>query len=126
MEHHDEPSACSCRLPPGRWGQGGWHWGRATEDGLLRRELTILAESDRDLRRLLDRAGDPRLSREQRAQLDAQRQATLSEIRQTIQSGIGLPWAYERCPAYRARVESEIRVRKARSRSGDEDDQRVF
>lgn len=120
MEHHDEPSACSCRLPPGRWGQGGWHWGRATFNGLVRK----FSGDDPELYRLTEKARGA--SADEREGIEERQRIIIRGIESVAEKQVGLPWAYERCPAYQAKVESEIRARKARSRSGDEDDQRVF
>lgn len=123
MVQHDTPSACSCRLPSGHWGDGGWHFFRPTVDGLIRRELRIRAKTDHDLRRLIERDGRS-LAPPEREQVDREMAAAREQSAAIAAAAAGRPWAYERCQEYLHAVERSIAARKADERHGRPEDQR--
>lgn len=117
MNHHDTPTACSCRLPAGHWGAGGWHHGRATEEGLIRMELHRRAVQDPKLRRVLDDYArtfppDPKID----SRVEREKALVMQQMGDAIKSGVGRPWAYEACPLYRKAVEAAILRRKGEER----------
>lgn len=95
---------CSCFKEPGCYGREGWHLRRYTE-----RDVEI-------------EAGKAAASLPASAD-HHERQLVETTARGLYARYVGIPFAYERCPAYMAEVERQINERKAQ-RMADEEKQR--
>ena len=107
----ERESACSCHLPAGAWGDGGWHHARHTAVSLaaLREKETerILAMQS-GLHGALQELGigaGPRAVSDRRAA--AEMAAVL--IPDTL---LGTVYTFERCPAHRAACERKLADKK--------------
>ena len=104
-------SSCSCYLPAGCWGDGGWHHARydAVKLGELRereteRILAVQAGLQSALAEL-GRASGPREISARRAAEEMARQLFPDTI-------LGTVYTYERCPAHRAACERKLANKK--------------
>jgi hypothetical protein len=90
-----EPSACSCDLPRGAWGSGGWHHFRYDR-------ATLFAKAKREFE-ATNRGGGHEFKYDP-ARWDPY---------------IGAPFAYEPCPHYRKAVRTSINEQRARRQASE-------
>lgn len=93
-----EPSSCSCHLPEGCWGDGGWHFATFTFDGFVRAEIL------RAVARARGRGRELSHEDRTRARQDAEKRAP---------HYVGTPYVFEHCEPYRKAVSVEIGRRRA-------------
>lgn len=99
-----DTSHCGCALASGCWGSCGWHFARWDQQALYRREQQRFAEARQGWTTgELRRAWAEWLMAEEDA-------GNFSEtgMHITWKPYAGLPYAFEPCPAYRAKVRAEL------------------
>jgi hypothetical protein len=104
-----DASHCGCVLEAGCWGSGGWHLARFDQRALYNHEKRrFAAERDGWTVEELRRAWSIWLDTETAAgNLDA------SGMHITWKPYVGLPYAFEPCPAYRAKVRATLENHQA-------------
>lgn len=107
-----EPTHCSCALPEGAWGGHGWHWMRATRETLFANEKARFAAERQGLSTLA-------LRQEWAEWLDAEaREGRMrGGLHETWKPYLGLPFAMEPCPAYRAAYGRSLDQETARKKT---------
>lgn len=100
-------SHCGCALPPGVWGDSGWHFARADPALLYRHEQHAFKAQ---------RPGwsDAELSRAWYEWVEVETRAgrMVNGMHELWKAGLGAVWAVEPCPAYRAVVRRELEATK--------------
>lgn len=99
-----DTSHCGCALPEGCWGSGGWHHARYDQQALYAREKARFAAARQGWT-----TGELRLAWAE--WLDTEEEAgnfSESGMHVTWKPYVGLPYAFEPCPAYRAKVRAEL------------------
>lgn len=102
-------SHCGCALPAGAWGAHGWHWTRADQPLLYRREKVRFAQERPDMSRaaLADAWQDWLETETAAGRMDR------GGMHERWRIYLGLPVAYERCPAYMAAYARSLGQEKA-------------
>lgn len=126
MKDDHPPSACSCLLDLGCWGQGGFHFRRPTFDQLIDRAIREVIRDDPWAAKILEkdqRIGLVHPDEQERIEKAARRIRDLEKP--YCKAAADKPWAYERCPRYRDTCQRQTDGRKALAREGERYDTRM-
>lgn len=117
----DKTVMCTCVEDHECTGRGGYKWFKPTYEWVINLELSILAETDRDLSDLLYHEFEDTLRPDQVNRLGRQRAAVEEHCGRRARAATGRPWALARCKLAHQATANAIRDNKVETRRGKDD-----